>query len=349
MNGMTDPCAGLRDVLLDYVDGTLAPADRDAARAHERSCAACAEMIRTVRAQAALLSKLPRPARRRNPAAGSNGRQPGPGPSALSPWRAWTAAAAAGLVGDRLLRRPRGPEASARSASWMSNGGPRLVRAAPRMSRTPASWTLGHQRELGRCDGRNSGRRSSWRASRSGGPRRSPRGRPGPRLLRARGDPAPGTAPASRGGRSPRRPRARRSSTARRTAAACTRSPWCVRRAAGPRHGHPRAAVSPTRISGRRITGSTPGHETIAGRDAERSPARHGALILRIAVDRRNRFVLAFRAGRRRKRLTTPGSNRSRATFRPGPRRRRRNPRRPARSSPGAPATSGSRKATSAA
>ena len=113
MNGMTDPCAGLRDVLLDYVDGTLAPAGRDAARAHERSCAECAELIRTVRAQAALLSRLPRPAPppdlggRIERALGARGTVLRP-----SRWRAWTAAAAAGLVGAiAFFAAPRGPEA----------------------------------------------------------------------------------------------------------------------------------------------------------------------------------------------------------------------------------------------
>ena len=62
MNGMSDPCAGLRDVLLVYVDGTLAAAGRDAVRMHEQSCAACAALLRSIRAQAALFSRLPRPA-----------------------------------------------------------------------------------------------------------------------------------------------------------------------------------------------------------------------------------------------------------------------------------------------
>lgn len=115
---MTDSCDGFRDVAMDYVDETLSPTARDAARAHERTCAACAELVRAVRDQAGLLSRLARPAPpldlggRIERALGTRGTLP-----RVHRWRAWTAAAAAAIVvAIGLVAAPRNaaPERSVR-------------------------------------------------------------------------------------------------------------------------------------------------------------------------------------------------------------------------------------------
>jgi len=114
MNGISDPCAVFREGLMDHVDGTLHPAVRDAARAHESSCAPCGALARAVRSQAALLARLPRPApppdlgARIERALGSRGTLRRP-----RRWRAWTAAAAAVVVAAiGLVAAPRGPGAA---------------------------------------------------------------------------------------------------------------------------------------------------------------------------------------------------------------------------------------------
>lgn len=56
-----DPCGLFRDGLMDYVDGALHLAVRDAARAHEQACPECAGLAAAVRNQAELLAGLPRP------------------------------------------------------------------------------------------------------------------------------------------------------------------------------------------------------------------------------------------------------------------------------------------------
>jgi anti-sigma factor RsiW len=111
-------CDRFRDALLDLVDGTLAPADLAAARAHERSCEACASLAGAVRTQSALLSRLPRPAppadlgARIERALGARSvvRRP-------RRWMAWTAAAAALLLavaGVAGTLRGSAPERSVR-------------------------------------------------------------------------------------------------------------------------------------------------------------------------------------------------------------------------------------------
>jgi len=94
------PCAIFRESLLDYLDEALHPAVREAARAHERSCADCAGLVRSVREQRALLSSLPRPAApwdlgARIERAVANSRRASARPRR---WMAWTAAAAAAAV-----------------------------------------------------------------------------------------------------------------------------------------------------------------------------------------------------------------------------------------------------------
>jgi predicted anti-sigma-YlaC factor YlaD len=57
-----DPCGLFRDGVMDSLDGALHPAARDAARAHEQACSACAGLAAAIRSQADLLAGLPRPA-----------------------------------------------------------------------------------------------------------------------------------------------------------------------------------------------------------------------------------------------------------------------------------------------
>jgi anti-sigma factor RsiW len=109
MNGF---CTGFRELLIDHVDGTLSPADRASASAHEASCAECADLARSVRSQSALLSRLPRPlppadlGARIERALGSRGMVRRP-----RRWRAWAAAAAAALVAAiGLFASPRAPD-----------------------------------------------------------------------------------------------------------------------------------------------------------------------------------------------------------------------------------------------
>lgn len=118
MNGMTDPCAAFRDALMDYADGSLEPAARDAARAHERACAACASLTRSVREQAAIFSRLPRPApppdlgARIERALGTRGTV-----RSVARRRPWIAAAAAVLVAAAAFfaaPRSAAPERSVR-------------------------------------------------------------------------------------------------------------------------------------------------------------------------------------------------------------------------------------------
>ncbi len=144
MNGNSDPCGAFREGVMDHVDGTLHPAVRDAAAAHERSCAACAALARAVRVQSALLSRLPRPAppadlgARIDRALGSRGtvlRRPR--------WRAWTAAAAAALLAAiGLVAAPRGP-AAARSVQVVDielpDRGSFLGRVSPNVENPSAS------------------------------------------------------------------------------------------------------------------------------------------------------------------------------------------------------------------
>jgi len=117
MNGTFD-CARFRDALIDHVDGSLPPADRAAARAHEGSCDPCGALAGAVRAQAALLSRLARPAPpsdlglRIERALGA---RVAPRRSRL--WMAWTAAAAAALfalVGFAGTQNGPAPERSVR-------------------------------------------------------------------------------------------------------------------------------------------------------------------------------------------------------------------------------------------
>jgi anti-sigma factor RsiW len=144
MNAASDPCAAFRDGLMDYVDGTLPPAARDAARAHELSCAACAGLARSVRAQAAILSRLRRPAP--PPDLGARiERALGPRGTVLRPrrWLAWTAAAAAILVAAiALVASPTGP-APARSVQVVDvelpDRGTFLRRVSPNFENPSAS------------------------------------------------------------------------------------------------------------------------------------------------------------------------------------------------------------------
>ncbi|HEY3225908.1 MAG TPA: hypothetical protein VGK61_02795 [Planctomycetota bacterium] len=94
------PCAIFRESLLDYLDEALHPAVREAARAHERSCAGCAGLVRSVREQRALLSALPRPAAPENLGARIERALASSRRAAFRPrrWTAWTAAAAAAAV-----------------------------------------------------------------------------------------------------------------------------------------------------------------------------------------------------------------------------------------------------------
>jgi len=114
MNERIDSCAGFRDALMDVVDGTLSPAARESARAHERTCADCAELARTVREQSAILSRVRRPAPPADLGARIE-RALGARVTVQRPRRrmGWTAAAAAVLVAAiALVTAPTGPKAA---------------------------------------------------------------------------------------------------------------------------------------------------------------------------------------------------------------------------------------------
>jgi len=94
-----DPCGIFRAGLMDYLDGALHPAVRDAARAHEQACAACGTLAAALRGQAALLAGLPRPSappdlgERIERALGARRAAPAP-----RRWTGWAAVAAAAAV-----------------------------------------------------------------------------------------------------------------------------------------------------------------------------------------------------------------------------------------------------------